>query len=193
MKQLIALLTLFSVFSVFSQNCGNCTSTYSSSATINLNVLVGETFCIDAGVTITGDEPESHGFVTYHVEQVPGLTPGMHIMNHADIYFDFNDPIITNETWHTIYEGFPAVASINEFIQPTTNILIFPNPTNETITIKQDDMIIRDYIIYDIQGKMIISGTLSEKMTHVSMIKCSKGIYLIKIEGIAEPIRIVRN
>ena len=128
-----------------------------------------------------------------HVEQVPGLTPGMHIMNHADIYFDFNDPIITNETWHTIYEGFPAVASINEFIQPTTNILIYPNPANETITIKQDDMIIRDYIIYDIQGKMIISGTLSEKMTHVSMIKCSKGIYLIKIEGIAEPIRIVRN
>ncbi|TNF48703.1 MAG: T9SS type A sorting domain-containing protein [Bacteroidetes bacterium] len=141
----------------------------------------------------TSNEPESHGFVTYHVEQAPGLTPGTQITNHADIYFDFNDPIITNETWHKIYEGFPAVASINEFIHPTTNILIYPNPTNETITIKQDDMIIRDYMIFDIQGKMILSGTLSEKMTDVSLINCSKGIYLIKIDGIAEPIRIVRN
>jgi uncharacterized repeat protein (TIGR01451 family) len=50
----------------------------------------------------TTNEPESNGFITFTVDQVPNLPNGTIINNQADIYFDFNDPIITNETDHIV-------------------------------------------------------------------------------------------
>ncbi|PHR49568.1 MAG: hypothetical protein COA32_00120 [Fluviicola sp.] len=50
----------------------------------------------------TTDEPGSNGFVTFTVDQAPNLPNGTLINNQADIYFDFNAPIITNETDHLI-------------------------------------------------------------------------------------------
>ncbi|HBS85187.1 MAG: hypothetical protein A2W91_01745 [Bacteroidetes bacterium GWF2_38_335] len=50
----------------------------------------------------TTNEPESHGFATFTVDQNPGLTDGTQIFNKAAIYFDFNDPVITNSTSHII-------------------------------------------------------------------------------------------
>lgn len=47
----------------------------------------------------TTDLEGSNGFVTFHVEQVPNLTPGTEITNDADIYFDFNDPIIPTQPY----------------------------------------------------------------------------------------------
>jgi len=50
----------------------------------------------------TTDEPGSNGFVKFTVSQMPDLPNGTEIRNDADIYFDFNKPIITNETLHTV-------------------------------------------------------------------------------------------
>jgi uncharacterized repeat protein (TIGR01451 family) len=44
----------------------------------------------------------SNGFVTFSVKQNSDLPNGSQITNNAGIYFDFNAPIITNQTLHTI-------------------------------------------------------------------------------------------
>jgi len=51
----------------------------------------------------TNDEPNSHGYVTYRISLRSDVEVGDEIYNSAAIYFDQNEPIITNETWHTIY------------------------------------------------------------------------------------------
>jgi uncharacterized repeat protein (TIGR01451 family) len=61
----------------------------------------------------SANEPESHGFATFQVKQVPNLASGTEINNNVGIYFDFNDPIITNTTLHTIN---PCINSITETI-----------------------------------------------------------------------------
>ncbi|RYM33519.1 T9SS type A sorting domain-containing protein [Brumimicrobium glaciale] len=48
------------------------------------------------------NEPESNGFLTFTVNQVKGLSNGTEINNFADIYFDFNSPIRTDTTSHTV-------------------------------------------------------------------------------------------
>ncbi|MBI3134421.1 MAG: T9SS type A sorting domain-containing protein [Bacteroidetes bacterium] len=48
------------------------------------------------------NEPASNGFLTFTVNQVPGLADGTEITNTGNIYFDFNPPIITNTTSHII-------------------------------------------------------------------------------------------
>ncbi|MCB0589549.1 MAG: hypothetical protein KDD06_29965, partial [Phaeodactylibacter sp.] len=57
----------------------------------------------------------SQGFVQFSIEQQPGNPNGAIIENSAAIYFDFNEPIVTNYAWHTIDDGFllPGEASIS--------------------------------------------------------------------------------
>jgi uncharacterized repeat protein (TIGR01451 family) len=50
----------------------------------------------------TTNEVLSHGFITFSVDQNLGLPSGTLIHNTADIYFDFNEPIVTNTTLHTV-------------------------------------------------------------------------------------------
>ncbi|MBL4752230.1 MAG: SBBP repeat-containing protein [Flavobacteriales bacterium] len=51
------------------------------------------------------NEPQSNGFITFTVAQNPDLPNGTVIKNSADIYFDFNAPVITNQTSHRINDG----------------------------------------------------------------------------------------
>ncbi len=50
----------------------------------------------------TSDEPGSHGYVTFVIEQDENLSPGTTIENFASIYFDLNEAIVTNQTLNTI-------------------------------------------------------------------------------------------
>lgn len=62
------------------------------------------------------NEPLSKGFVSFRVDQLPDLSPGTEITNNASIYFDFNDPVITNTYLHTVrfFDEFPIY--VNELI-----------------------------------------------------------------------------
>jgi len=50
------------------------------------------------------NEVASHGFVKFKIDQQPNIPPGTSIENSAAIFFDFNEPIITNTTHHMIEE-----------------------------------------------------------------------------------------
>ncbi|MGB1032817.1 MAG: DUF7619 domain-containing protein, partial [Flavobacteriales bacterium] len=50
------------------------------------------------------NEPESHGLISYKITPLANLPVGTVLENTAFIYFDNNEPIITNTTWTTIHE-----------------------------------------------------------------------------------------
>jgi hypothetical protein len=71
------------------------------------------------------NEEESHGFITYTVNQLTDLQDGTAINNSAAIYFDSNEPVITNTTLHTINrclfsetQSTIDVNSVNEYVAP---------------------------------------------------------------------------
>jgi uncharacterized repeat protein (TIGR01451 family) len=71
------------------------------------------------------NEEESHGFITYTVNQLTDLQDGTAINNSAAIYFDSNEPIITNTTLHTINrclfsetQSTIYVTAVNEYVAP---------------------------------------------------------------------------
>lgn len=52
------------------------------------------------------------------------------IRNRAGIYFDFNLPVITNETWHTV--GLPQVSGVSDLAnKKIPGLLCSPNPFSE--------------------------------------------------------------
>jgi uncharacterized repeat protein (TIGR01451 family) len=135
----------------------------------------------------------SNGFVTYHVEQVPDLVPGTVIHNKADIYFDFNEPVTTNETWHTIYNGFFAVAGVNELDVEGTLFKVYPNPVNGQLTIEAGKASNERYVVYDQMGKKILSGKLGFPTTTIDVSSMNQGIYFIQIgENKSDTFKIVK-
>lgn len=50
------------------------------------------------------DEPNSHGWLQYRISPRGDVEPGDVIANSAAIYFDDNEPVVTNEVTHTIYD-----------------------------------------------------------------------------------------
>jgi uncharacterized repeat protein (TIGR01451 family) len=141
----------------------------------------------------TTNSDGSNGFVTFHVEQVPNLAPGTEITNDADIYFDFNDPITTNTTMHRIYEGFVSVVNIEDLTQEGKSLLIFPNPTSHSITIKGEKNMNQSFQIFDQMGREVFKGELTGPETEVNLSALSKGIYTLKLEGNYQPAQIVKE
>ena len=75
------------------------------------------------------DEPNSHGFVKFSFKPVSSLLLGESVSNVANIYFDFNEPIITNEAVCTV----DATANVGEV--NATDLRVWPNPASDQITI----------------------------------------------------------
>ncbi len=73
------------------------------------------------------NEPASHGFVKFSIEQQPNNPLGTVIENSAAIYFDFNEPVITNTAFSTIGEDFIEV-SVDERWKDRLTIEVYPNP-----------------------------------------------------------------
>ncbi|MFT6923855.1 MAG: putative repeat protein (TIGR01451 family) [Crocinitomicaceae bacterium] len=56
----------------------------------------------------TTNEVESHGFVHFKVQPLENSPEGTILNNTADIYFDFNEPIITNTTLNVLNDFLPV-------------------------------------------------------------------------------------
>jgi uncharacterized repeat protein (TIGR01451 family) len=75
------------------------------------------------------NEPASHGYVLFNIAQQPDLPLGTIIENDAAIYFDYNEPIITNTWVYTV--GKPFTTFIKNPPASGVDLQIFPNPFSE--------------------------------------------------------------
>ncbi len=108
------------------------------------------------------NEPASHGFVTFRVQQKPNLAHGIPLKNSASIYFDFNDPIITNTTTHLVdhwIKNFTTAIPDHPEINKSA-IRIYPNPVRDYMTIELDKTYDKIEIeVFSLIGTKLISET----------------------------------
>ncbi|MCE2712958.1 MAG: T9SS type A sorting domain-containing protein, partial [Cryomorphaceae bacterium] len=139
----------------------------------------------------TTDLEGSNGFVTFHVEQVPDLSPGTEITNDADIYFDFNEPITTNTTMHRIFDGFFSVASLEEMAKKHSSLKVYPNPSSGSFTIESAEQWHDEvYELYDQSGRKLLSGVLSGTQSTIQL-PFGSGLYYLKIRD--EVVKVVKE
>jgi hypothetical protein len=93
--------------------------------------------------------------VQYRIKQKKDLPFGTKIYNSAGIYFDFNDPIITNTTLHTVGTKDVISAIVERNIEPYFPIKISPNPFTETALFETPLSISGDFELFDITGKQL--------------------------------------
>jgi hypothetical protein len=136
----------------------------------------------------TTNEEESHGFITYTINQSDMHPNGTTITNSAAIYFDSNDPIITNTTLHTINDQLDILAGeqqLNDSNSKTTILQAFPNPFENTITVVKNTNDACPFEITDITGRVVKTGVLVNDQTLLSMENIPSGVYLMRALTIA--------
>lgn len=130
----------------------------------------------------TTNEEESKGFVTFRVDQVPDLPYGSVIYNDADIYFDFNPPIITNETFHTIYKGYIDVLNVDELNTSNTEIAVYPNPTSNIVNLQvSDELLGESFTMYDGYGRQLEKGEVKMINTKLDLSNYKTGYYILRV------------
>ncbi len=88
------------------------------------------------------DRLASQGFVHFEIQPKRDQPLGSQIRNSAAIYFDFNSPIITNQSIHTLCElpdpdsRFADRVGFGFLGQSETRLTCFPNPIGNQITIR---------------------------------------------------------
>lgn len=119
----------------------------------------------------TTNEEESHGHFVYSINEIASLQPGQDaIENTAYIFFDWNEPIVTNTTFNiNMIEG-----SLEE--ETTTNFKIFPNPAATELNILTDGSF--SYQISDMSGRVVLKGEANE-VANLSILELNSGMYSI--------------
>ncbi len=108
-------------------------------------------------VDSTTNEPGSHGFVKFKITPQKDLPNGTIIYNDADIYFDFNPPITTNETFHQIGMDFITTSTRNPSQPDLLEVRVAPNPFYEQTQIELIGATSQkhQFQLFDVHGRLL--------------------------------------
>ena len=122
------------------------------------------------------DDANNDGYVLFKIKTLPSLVLGDSFNNQAEIYFDFNFPIITNNETTLIEENL----SVTE--HSFNRISIFPNPTRSTLNIKSITNI-SSISIYDLNGKLLQTEQPRPNSFEypIDVKNLSNGIYFLEV------------
>jgi len=133
------------------------------------------------------NEPRSNGFIKYRIKQLRDNPLGTVIYNTAAIYFDFNEPIFTNTTFHEIGEDYlPEVLITSTYpIGSSTleSVHIYPNPFTKQTTIELPKAIVGTFTLMDTQGRIVKTITSNDKLIQLSSEGLANGVYFYSIES----------
>lgn len=125
-------------------------------------------------INLPFDDATNDGYITFKIKTLPTLVNGNTFSNSANIYFDYNFPIITNTATTTI------AALNNPSFEFANYFSLYPNPTTNELNINLKSAIeINSIEIYNTIGQLITVQTGNALKLDVSNLKT--GNYFIKI------------
>lgn len=111
------------------------------------------------------------------------MPDGTVIENQAAIFFDFNLPVITNRTWHTLGNGFLDVSNV--IFRPDLDLSVFPNPTSTTATFtlktpKSTSGLLR---LFDARGCLVRTLHFDHNVFELPMADLPAGLYAFRLDA----------
>lgn len=119
----------------------------------------------------------SKGFVQFTINKKVGRSIGSVISNKAEIYFDYNEAVVTNTVYDTVSvrTDVPEVAMSKD-----VSLSIQPNPASDHILIATSNFTPIKNIIYDINGNKIMEAKFANNINTSTL---PAGIYLLETMG----------
>lgn len=150
-------------------------SSHSMETRINSNIVE----FIFENINLPFDDANNDGYVAFKIKTLPTLAVGDVFENDAEIYFDYNSPIITNKFQTNIENtlGLNKLGGFNHILK------IYPNPAENHVFIESQEPI-KSLSIYDISGRLItINSYLKSKLSiNISINNLLSGTYFLKVK-----------
>ena len=74
-----------------------------------------------------------------------------------------------------------------------SSITVAPNPTMDFLTITSTDALYEEYVLFDPQGRTVLSGTLTGTSTQLDLSKLARGNYMLQIGEKLTPIKLIKE
>ncbi len=129
----------------------------------------------------TSNEPASHGHIQFRINKLSTPIVGQVIENTAYIYFDFNEPVITNTAINT----YVSPSSVFNESSENGNVKIYPNPFSETTTFVVNSTKTNEaysFELFDVLGKKVMEqNNITAKQFSINRNNLENGMYFYKL------------
>lgn len=114
------------------------------------------------------------GNVVFKIKTLGTLEADDVVTQQANIFFDYNLPIVTNQANTTF-----TTLSNTVFTKDTT-VKLYPNPTADNVTISARG-IVKSVALYDIQGRLLQANTINDVQATINLSSKPSGLYFVKV------------
>ncbi|MBK7010816.1 MAG: T9SS type A sorting domain-containing protein [Saprospiraceae bacterium] len=119
------------------------------------------------------NDEENDGYITFKIKTKPNLDLGAELKNEANIYFDYNLPVLTNEAKTVV-----AIPDLIHDETETAHFEVFPNPTANTVGYLSSDLVYKAEV-FSIDGRLLQSSLFPGNEIEVKHLP--DGSYVLKI------------
>jgi len=119
------------------------------------------------------NEPASHGFVKFAMEAATTLLNGAQVGNIANIHFDFNEPVITNEALFTV----DLTSGLSDAVEPD-DLRLWPDPASDVLFIAHRTEGVRSVRLLDMRGRTLLAVGAVD---HLDVGQLATGMYVVRV------------
>jgi len=129
-------------------------------------------------INLPFDDANNDGYVAFKIKTKPTLVNGDTFSNSANIYFDYNFPIVTNTATTTIQALSTQDFEFGQYFN------VYPNPVNTVLNIDTKQTIeVSSISIYNQLGQLVVVVPSAQNVKTVDVSNLSAGNYFIKINS----------
>lgn len=127
-------------------------------------------------INLPFDDATNDGYIAFKIKTLPTLVVGDSFENEANIYFDYNFPVLTNKAKSTF-----KTLGIQDF-EFSNYFTLYPNPVGDIIKINKKSLIgVKSLAVYDILGQLVIAVPDPINVSNIDVSKLVRGNYFLKL------------
>ncbi|WP_264564109.1 T9SS type A sorting domain-containing protein [Flavobacterium sp. N3904] len=128
-------------------------------------------------INLPFDDANNDGYIAFKIKTLPTLAVGDSFENEANIYFDYNFPILTNKATST----FKTLGT--QDFEFSNYFSVYPSPANDILNIGMKNSIeVESIAVYDILGQLVIAVPSAQKVSTIDISKLITGTYFLKMK-----------
>jgi hypothetical protein len=133
---------------------------------------------IHENIFLDFDDATNDGFVLFKIKTLPTLVEGDTFSNDAEIFFDFNAPIVTNNETTTV-NSTASIGSVED-----VSIKVYPNPSNGIVNLSASSSI-ESVTVIDVQGRQLSRTNFVSRdlVQNIDLSGNGSGIYFLKVQS----------
>lgn len=123
------------------------------------------------------DEAASQGYIIYRIKPKADVSLGDVMTATADIYFDFNEAIVTNTATTTIVAPTAGIKN-----QEAGAFTLYPNPAKDEVKIHIQNITDSATVtITDVLGKVVLTSKLTATENSLAIGSLKSGVYFVTV------------